>query len=558
MRELGKEIREFWNKKSFTVCLVMTMLLSYRTLLQNPTVGIDDTSFKLYYVDGVSPAMGRWCLFLINKIFPLDYNPYFVEAVGLLLFCLSVTLWCIVWRRLFGRSVSDWGYTLFACVMISSPIISEVVIWYLQDGIYLGYGMTALAVLAGMSAFGEKNRTNRRKRGKYLLFSALLLTVALGFYEAFMIVYLMGMVLVFLSVRLLDRKDYSVRPLEWLVNMSLMTGGTMVLRTVVVKLVIVVFHLESQTEVLKSRGLHEALAWFDGTKGLEEFVYVMKDFFVKYYINAIVYVPVTILVLGILVLAAVGIYYSVKKKDLWILLAVCGIVLLPWVLPVLEGVATYYRSSEYVPLLTAFAALLVVWACGRKGIKGILQYLGVFLALVLLYRQGYEMNKWLYVDALKYEDTKRTLSQVAFTIRENYNAAKPLCVIGQYDTPQGLEEDAYCPSWSKKYKLVEFFVNLVDKDLFEKYDTPYGYAFAQTPRLSFITWGNTAFYGYDRELVKFLHMHGFLFAEDSNQAHYEEARELMKDGPVWPEDGSIVELQDYIIVNFGEGIGNAQ
>ena len=78
MSDLIKDLKYFWSKKTFAVGLITIMILSYATLLFNPTVGIDDTSFKLYYIDGVSPAMGRWCLYMIHKLFPLDYNPYFV------------------------------------------------------------------------------------------------------------------------------------------------------------------------------------------------------------------------------------------------------------------------------------------------------------------------------------------------------------------------------------------------------------------------------------------------------------------------------------------------
>lgn len=551
MAGIIKEVKEFWNKKCFAAGILLMMLLSYRTLLLQPTVGIDDTSFKVYYVDGVSPAMGRWCLYLINKLFPLDYNPYFVEAVGLLMFCLSVTLWCVVFQRMFQDKISIAGYTLFGCVMISSPIISEVVIWYLQDGTYLGYGVTALAVLTGMEAFHQPIRSRRKKQVEYLLLSALFLTIAMGFYESFMIVFLMGMVMVFWLIRILKKEEYSIRVGEWLLNIGGISVCSVVLRSVIVKLFIVVFHLESQTQVLKSRGLYEVLGWFDGTKGLDEFLFVLKDFFVKYYLNAVVYVPVLILVMAVGIVLFLGCCYSVKRKDGWMIAAAAGIVLLPWIMPVLEGTATYYRSSQYIPLLSAFGVLLVVWELEHRRVKGFWKGLGLFAAFMLLYRQGYEMNKWLYLDAMKYEDTRRTLSEAALTIGEQCDTTKPVCVIGEYNTPFGLDEAAYCPSWSKKYKLMEIMVKLVDEELFEVYNTPRGYAFAETPRLSFITWGATAFYDFDRELVKFWKMHGFEFQEDGNLDHYKEARALFQDGPSWPEEGSIVEMGDYIIVNFG-------
>lgn len=551
IKEIYSEAMDLWRKKCFAIGIVLTMVLSFGTLLLNPAVGIDDTSFGLYYEDGVSPAMGRWCLFLINKVFPLNYNPFFVEAVGLLVFCISVSLWCVVFCRMFGDSIPVWGYTLFGCAMLSNPIISEVVVWYLQDGIYLGYGMTALAVLAGMNAFRRDHMTGWKARAGSLIPSIIFLTVALGFYESFMIVFLMAMLMVFLLIRVLNKKEYSARTGDWFVNI-LITGVVSVgLRTAIVELIIVVFGLQQQTQVLRARGLHEFLVWFQSAAGFSEFVDVLQTFFVKYYINAIVYLPITVLVLAEAVLGGFALYHAVRKRDGWILAAAVGIVLVPWVLPVLEGVATYYRTSQYIPLLSAFMVLLFArWLAG-DGAGKLARGIGLFLVLILLYNQAYEMNKWLYVDAMKYDDTKRTLEAVALTIMENCDVSKPVCVVGEYETPSSLIADAYCPSWSKKYRLVNTLVNLVDGRIFDQYNEQEGYAFAETPRLSFIKWGAEAFYGFDREIIKFWKMHGFTFSEDGNLQHYEEARQLMKDGPAWPAEGSIVEQDGYIIVNFG-------
>lgn len=583
MSEIIKEGKQFWSHKCFAVGILLMMVLSYITLLINPTIGIDDTSFKLYYIDGVSPAMGRWCLFLIHKLFPLEYNPFFVEAIGLLAFCFSITLWCIVFYRMFGKQIPIAGYTIFGAVMISSPILSEVVVWYVQDGIYLGYGATALAVLFGMKAFQKelfysqenqtrdkvsqafKNVLERKKRiwkkqlGRLFLCSVIL-AIALGFYEAFIIVFFMAMVMNFLLIRLLKHQDYCSKPSVWLRNNLIIGISAVGLRTIIVNVLIKIYHLEEQKTVLRSRGLYEVLGWFDGTKSLEDFLYVIKDFFVKYYLNAVVYVPVMILVLGIGVLVVWGGYHAILKKDRWIAVSVFGIILLPWIMPILEGVATYYRSSEYVPLLTAFAVLVLIWEweIGQKGKflgkwlqkKGV-RIIGFFFVGLLLYRQAYEMNKWLYVDAMKYNDTKRTMSAVALKLMEDYNTSKPICVIGSYQTPQSLIEKVYCPTWSKKYWLIRQLVQAIDIEIFEKYNFPQGYAAAETPQLSFIYWGATAFYQTDRELIAFWKMHGFSFTEDGNLEHYEEARKQMREQPAWPQAGSIVEMEDYIIVNFG-------
>ncbi len=52
-------------------------------------------------------------------------------------------------------------------------------------------------------------------------------------------------------------------------------------------------------------------------------------------------------------------------------------------------------------------------------------------------------------------------------------------------------------------------------------------------------------------MIRFWEMHGFSFQEDNDTQHYKAAEELMRDAPVWPAKGSILEMEDYIIVNFG-------
>lgn len=558
MSDLIQDLKFFWSRKLFAAGLVTAMILSYATLLMNPTVGIDDTSFKLYYIDGVSPAMGRWCLYMIQKILPLDYNPYFVETAGLLAFCLSVSLWCVVFYRLFGRRIPVIVYTLAGAAMISSPILSEVVVWYVQDGIYLGYGFTALAVLAGMEVFRGRKLTAAevwRKRWPGMLLSAALLTVALGFYEAFMIVYLMAMFMNFLAIRVLKPEGYAGRPSVWFAGGGTVCAASMALRSLVINGIRAFFHLEDQTLVLESRGFGDIVSlfagWFDGSRSGDDFALVLKEFFVKYTIHGIVYLPAFVLVIAALVLILWGMAGAVGRRDGWIAAATAGILLLPWAMPVLEGTATYYRSSEYVPVLTAFAVILVGYEVCRAGRPRWLRGAALILALFLLYRQGYEMNKWLLIDVMKYEDDKRTLDALALELMAEHDVSKPICVIGDRKTPPALLEDVYTPEWSKKYALVKWLVCAVDERVFEKYDTPEGYAVAETPQLSFINWADKAYYGFDRELIRFWEMHGFRFVEDGNLNHYKQAKKLMKDAPGWPQKGSIVEKENYIIVKFG-------
>lgn len=549
MAQLKQDFLFFWKRKGFAYSLLLMAVLSFATQILNPTVGIDDTSFKIYFVDGVSPAVGRWCIFLLNKIFPLAYNPYFVEMVGIGLFCISVSLWCVVLYRVMGERVPFCGYVAFACVMISSPMLSELEVWYLQNGTHIAYGVTALAVLCLLKALEEEKAGEKNGQGKSsrkAACSIVFLTVAIGFYESFMIVFLAAVFLLFFLVRAVDTR-YTKKPLSWFLKTICVLGLSMVLREGIVRLLTVIFHLEPQRHVLETRGLGDMLKTLFSGEGV---VLLLKDFFVKYYLNAIVYVPVMILVLAMMVLFCAGAGLAVYKKDGWIFAAFLAVVITPLLLALLEGNATYYRTAQYVPLVTAFAVFVLFWLSG--GVKSrVIRFAGIFLLFVLLYRQGYEMNRWMYLDAMKYEDAKRTMDSVALYIRQNLDDTLPVCVIGEYEVPEALAEEVYCPSWSKKYMLMEKLVSAVDTGLWEKYNTPEGYVAAETPLLSVVKWGARAFYGFDRELVKFWKMHGITLYEDGNQSHYEEAQKLFESGPVWPEEGSVVEADGYIIVNFG-------
>jgi hypothetical protein len=543
-------VKGLWKNRYYRYSCILISILSFMTLLIHPTVGIDDTSFSLYFVDGVAPAAGRFSLFWIGKIFPLGYNPYIMELLGLCIWNVSVSIWCGLFRKISGDSVPIWGYTLFSCMMLSSPILSELLVWYLHNGIFIGYGMAALAAAALLFAMQTESKGIKRWIGFF--FSGLFLTISLGLYESMMIVFLSGALMLYFLVLLCKSDGILHKIHHWLGALLICAGIGLLLRGIMIELTIRLFHLEDQLGILESRGLHEVFRWFTPERGWKAFALTLQGFFIKYYINAAVYLPITILVMAVGILLLIGLIYGIRYKSLSLFLCAIGIVASPWMLPILEGAVTPYRSSQYVPLLCGFAALLLCRVGKKYQVKGLLRSVGIFVAIVILYRQVYEMNKWLYLDALKYEDAKQTMENISLYIGENYDSSLPVCVIGNYQIPQGLIQSAYSPEWSKRTKLAKFFItNLFGERVWEVYDTPNGYPIAETPFLSVIEWGSYAFRRLDQELGKFCEMHGIPFVPDGDIGHYELARQEMINSPAWPKEGSIVAHEDFIIVNFG-------
>ncbi|MBP3350791.1 MAG: glucosyltransferase domain-containing protein [Lachnospiraceae bacterium] len=550
MSLICREAQKLFQSKKYIICMLVTLFATFGSLLVRPTIGIDDTAWKVYFLDGVAPVMGRWVLFILNKIIPIaEYNPFIVELLFLFFFFISATLWVILLKRIIADHVSEWTYVFFGCAFLASPITSEVVTYYLANGIFIGFGFTALAVWYLWDSF-EKGITGR-KRVQKVVASGLWLWLALGCYESFIIVYMVAICVCYCFDRGIKSKEEKIPVFPVLIHTLLAGILCVVLRSVWTQLMIVLFSLQDQINILDYRGIGDILNYFSAGNGAQDIALIFKQFFVKYYINAVVYKPITFLVMGFGLLGLWALIRSIQKKDFIILLSVIGAMIMPWMLTILEGYATYYRTSQYIVLMNAVivpvAALMLEKVKDKRYIKAI----GFFLAVLLVYHEAHEMNYWLKVDQDKYEDACRTADAVALEIIRDYDENLPICIVGEYNVPEAIASKSYCPTWSKRTTIATWAIGLLDEEMIQDYMEPAGYRFAETPLLSVIKWGSVAFYATDIEMVKFWENRGFQFIVDRNPEHYLYGKELLEEGmPSWPEKGSILQMEDCIIVNL--------
>ena len=83
MKKLWEEFQYFFQQKIYVIILCLTAICGYGFEMTHPSIGIDDTAVSLYLEDGLEVVMGRWFIYLINKIFHLsDFSPLF--------YCVSV------------------------------------------------------------------------------------------------------------------------------------------------------------------------------------------------------------------------------------------------------------------------------------------------------------------------------------------------------------------------------------------------------------------------------------------------------------------------------------
>lgn len=548
MKAFWEDIRYFWSSKVYVLVVSLTAVCSYGFKISHETIGIDDTCIPLYFEDGLAPAVGRWTLYVINRFFHLsDFAPWVTELAGVLLLLFAAVIWCVAFSRILGRKRNMAGYTVFSALFLSCPLISEIYVYYLHNGISLAYGLTGIGLLFMLKAL--ETEAGKKDRLLYVTAAAAILSVALGCYESFMIVFAVGMLLLFLLVRGFGNqgKRYVSAPWAWMGALFAAAAATIGFRWLILRIVLGMFHID----IPESFRVEYRSVFSFADISRAEFFMNCKRFWVKYYLNAFAYQPIAVLVSGIAVLLVICIVLGIRRKDVFLPLAALAVPVLPACMVIIEGKETYYRAAQYVPLIGAFAVFLLL-KLAEEHLPRFCMRVGVALSAVLLWNQCAEMNKWFYVDYLKYQDAKNVMEQVAFDLEKGFDTEKPIVFRGAYMVPYGIAKDAYLEYGSAKYGWICRIGGLIDPHLVEKYNAEdgHGYVFAETPVNSILRWGATAFDGTASELGNFMKMLGHSFLIETDLQKIDEAEKLTEDMPEFPEAGYIKECGEYIIVNL--------
>lgn len=576
-----------WNGRIHKLCenrLYMGILLlaaigAYGYKVTNTAIGIDDTPSLYYFEEGLIAIVGRWVLFLLNKVISLaEFVPFVTDFAAVLLLIAAAIVWSALFYSVFGEKIPMTGYAYFAAVFVSCPLISEVFTYFLHNGIAIGYLSCAVS-LCFMREWQNSMRKPRKGSGLWekpdcrtvtkLAAAAVFLWIAMGCYESFMILWLAGLLLLLLAERICLGTERTARTGERGVFGTLAGGALAALTAVLLRSLMIVvltkaFHLEYLQGEAVQRSVTEMLGWMFNPGAFGELVMILKRTFVLYGVFAYAYLPIRIFVLSAVVIAAVTLLRVIRGLDLWSLLLLPAAYFAAFSLLFIEGKATLYRSAQFLPIFCGYGALLFAYAvwqvttwwewktqkpqnsCICRGVRGI----AILVLAVIVWNQCADMTKWFYIDKQKYDAAVKTVDQIALDLEQNFDTSKPVIFTGDYEIPYSMIQDAYVSYGSTTYFKMKRLTDLIDPDLLDKYNRgSKGVWVAQTPALSVIDWGRYAFDS-DAELVKFFAMHGHSLVAEEDISLYEGAEKESLELPHYPQEGYIVDKGDYIIVHF--------
>lgn len=576
-----------WNGMLHKLCgnrlymgiLLLTAVCAYGYKVTNVTIGIDDTPSLYYFEEGLIAIVGRWVLFLLNKVISLaEFAPFVTDFAAVLLLIAAAIVWSALFYSVFGEKIPVTGYAYFAAVFVSCPLISEVFTYFLHNGIAIGYLSCAVS-LCCMREWQNSMRKPRKGSGLWekpdcpavtkLAAAAVFLWIAMGCYESFMILWLAGLLLLLLSERIRLGTERTARTGERGVFGTLAGGALAALAAVLLRSLMIVvltkaFHLEYLQGEAVQRSVTEMLGWMVQTGAFGELIMILKRTFVLYGVFAYAYLPIRIFVLSAVVITVVTLVRVIRGRDLWALILLPTAYLAAFSLLFIEGKATLYRSAQFLPIFCGYGVLLFVYAVWKvtawwerktqksqnsricRGVRGI----AILVLAVIVWNQCMDMTKWFYIDKQKYDAAVKTVDQIALDLEQNFDTSKPVIFTGDYEIPYSMIQDAYVSYGSTTYFKMKRLTDLIDPDLLDKYNRgSKGVWVAQTPALSVIDWGRYAFDS-DAELVKFFAMHGHSLVAEEDISLYEGAEKESLELPHYPQEGYIVDKGDYIIMHF--------
>lgn len=556
MKKYLDTFKEFLSSRLYCSILLLLGVCTYGFVITHYAIGIDDTAISLYFDEGLAPYVGRWTLYIINKVIPLtEMSPFFMELISMIIMLFSATTWCILLKKICNGCVElpIWMYAIFAGIFISCPLISEVYVYYLHNGLCLAYGLTALSLLAFLEALHSDTKT--WKMIGTVVLSVILLTIAIGCYESMLLVYIMAAIMIFVFQRITKAKNgceqKSIGIIRWIIIGAIILSVSLIIRSGIINLLNYVNDFETAFAELDSA---QRISIF-GSMTRDEIVMNIKYYFIKYFINAISYFPIRMLLCSYAVLGCIAVVFSVMKRDFWILICTILLPILPAVMCFVGGDAITYRAAQYVPVVITFAvffAAVLIWRIRWKAY--LFRSIYAVLLSTLIWTQSVEMNQWFMVDYMRYEYEKEILLQVAKDLQATCDVTKPIVFCGSVETPVAITETSELAFSDSRFPYSRLMFDKFLPGMTGKQYCPqgYGYHFRETIFNNTISWGIAAFDGTGTQVIQYLKMLGYNFYGEKDLEKISEARAYVLEVgmPEYPVTGYIQEFENYIIVNF--------
>ena len=505
MEEYKNEIKSLVTNPRYIIPIIFVAILSYGFAITHYAIGVDDLCFDRYVSGTYILSAKRWGTWLLYNILNIkEFTPFWLEFIVSTFMVIIAIILSAFFKKQLKNKINIWECVIFSSIFISNPIINHFFVYQTTNLaiVISNLLMIISAILIMENYFGDK------KIGIYII-STIFITISLSMYESCAQTYL---VVVFISIfiKLINKEEKNI--LKFLCT----SVGCLIIGIIVYlisgKIVLLII------DKIGRRKLNFAKAdilFFN--KRVWELsndvrVQIWKIFLQELYETTMYdiknYYPTKMFLLLSLIALVTEIIKSCKTNRNDRLLTMLSIICSNLILIVAQ-VELLYRTQFSWILTTAFL-LLYIYKIFEN--KKILKYIINIVIVFLIILQTRNLNQLFYLDYERYKKDEIIANKIAMDIiKETDYENKPIAYINVFTN--------------------KFITNNMDMK-------------------SVIEWGATAFYERGTETTKFINNFGYNFLIISRQEYEEAIKQYEMLDEEEKKDKNIIELEDYIIVNF--------
>lgn len=490
---------EFLRKNKYPIIIIFIIgLFAYSVKLFTYSISID-TEILIYTPEKILDswiAIGRWALVGTKQLFHfIPINIYLTNIFTFLIFFISIIFWFINFDKLFKKD-NKFAKTVFGLIIITAPIFAEQFYFSLQSvEVAIAFLEIAVAVY-----FQEKWITENKI---WAIFPTIILvTLSFGCYQAFIPLYIS--ICVFDYIVKYNEKVDIKRILKYLLIFILSFGINIIIDKI----------FKNVNQISDNGYLFSQIAWGTERKinTIQKIALAIKDTFLGNGIHETIAYGVIFILMTLVVSNKI----KFKENKFFYLVYIFFFVISPFITVIIKGTPEVVRARFATPFVTGFAFYYVLINQENKEILNMAKIVAIYTIIV----QTIITFLLFYSDYQRYCEDVNIANKISEDL-EKLDITKPIYIMNSFNSQNLLlKGDGLGES---------FFIHDSNSEI-----------------------------GCTGRAIKFMKILGNdkinrISAEQVPEARKELEEKILNeeiDLKAYPEEGYIIELDDYIIVNF--------
>ena len=540
---MKKQLKQIFKNKIYVITFLVIMLVAYGYFLFKPGTYIDDIAYSHYVKDYFYLRQGRWGLWLVHKVMPIQYS----------------TLWIARWLGFIFQAVA---VVALNCLMLKAtekkPDFIDERMLFLADVVYVTYSLVneilffsstywldVFGVILTFISVGLVLFSNKIRPVKWLL-AAFLVSIAVSMFEANAGVFITTTVIMLLLKELSDDSNKFYKIIVDGAISVVVLGMALVLRNLIGKgiasangVTLDIMHKATW----QSEGMAYMLRYGIGR--------MMAEIVVHNGVAASAYFPMLEIIVALALIVFFLIRATAKKQGrqafLWFMMLVAAMSL-----NFAVGEVSYNRANYFVyALVVTFSVLYAGTLVGQNG-KAAWTSVAIVAMGLLIGAQTIDLVGWEIRNNRRWQYEKSVITSIGEDLKSWDIDNKPVIFTGTYTLPANLTKPTHVTWYSRRDMIFKKIFEATPPEFYYEEDLQdqIGYKVNETGTNSIINWGmGLNFDETGAELRDLLSMQGYQIM-GSTEEQWSRAIWDCKVMDVWPNEGGIADTGEYIIVNL--------